>query len=250
MEKPDFELLLSHAFEDAVENHQARWEEVHASFWARLGLDAATLSAKIRSAAVGYVGDASELRTEHGLPTEPFERLQAEVPEGMHEILFLAVMQQAHAALGGQLVAMMAAAETRLYELLVLAGRFPRDLATGAFLKRVGRCYLLGFDVECVVMCRAALDRTFRRKISDGDCRRAFDHPRPSPNQPARNYTLKQRIDAAGKLGVISPEIHVKAVAITRAGNDAVHQWPECRINLLDAIGRTVDVIAAVGGVP
>jgi uncharacterized protein YdeI (YjbR/CyaY-like superfamily) len=55
----------------------------------------------------------------------------------------------------------------QLYE-LVLKSR-PAE-TTMSFLGRLSRCYILGFDSECVILCRSVLDTAFQEKISPELC--------------------------------------------------------------------------------
>ncbi len=247
MDEANPSLLLSQALENTVDNHRSDWDTFFHERWDELGLNSNELSMRIRAVAEGYIGDVSELKTAKAFPLEDSAKLQNELPEAAHESVVIAEMQQAYCLLGDELAGMMATAEKRLLELLILARKFPRHVATARFLKRVARCFLFGFDVECIVMCRAAIDRTLQERVSDLDCQRMDRDARQQAGGRPKRYGMKARINAGIKVGKISPDVAEKAIAISKAGDDAVHNWPECHVNLIGAIGDTIEILVELG---
>ena len=99
------------------------------------------------------------------------------------------------------------------------------------FLGHVSRCYLWGFDTECVILCRSALDAAFREAITDSDC-----------------DSLSKRIVAAEKKGLISGVIRRRAFDMKERGNKTVHYDPDTVRDVLGTIEGTLAVIMALSG--
>jgi hypothetical protein len=105
------------------------------------------------------------------------------------------------------------------------------------FLQRVSRCYVYGFDTECVVMCRSVLDAEFESEISADDCISALG------GNFRNRYNLDDRISAAGKLNRVSFEACEHAHDVRRTGNNAVHVRADAKVDPLSVIKKTLSVI-------
>ncbi len=103
---------------------------------------------------------------------------------------------------------------------LVLQLRLPEP--TQQFLARLSRCYVFGFDPECIIMCRSVLDVAFREKVSVKMCEKVLHDKR----NPQGSFTVSKRIAAAFKSGSISEPTRKLAIQIKRRGDKAVHYQP------------------------
>ena len=97
----------------------------------------------------------------------------------------------------------------RIFELYELVSRIRPSNSTQSFLARLGRCYIWGFDPECVILCRAVLDTAFRDQISEETCEKHFGKKRYN-----QDFTLDDRIYAAVKDGVIDEETRDLAIQV------------------------------------
>src|SRR5438105_15287060 len=91
----------------------------------------------------------------------------------------------------------------RVMQLARLAKPIDTQPRVVGFLTRVSRCFLYGFDAECAIMCRAAIDSALESEISRVD-------------------PLDQRIDDACRLGRLKPETAHKAHDVCRLGSTLV----------------------------
>ena len=116
--------------------------------------------------------------------------------------------------LGQEAVQMVAQAEHRFLLFVLMGGKSALTPRAQRFLARVARCYLFGFDAECVILCRAVLDEAFMRKVPS--CRSSNKH----------GATLSDRIKAAqqGKSPLIDPGLANLARKIKRWGDHLLHE--------------------------
>jgi len=142
--------------------------------------------------------------------------------------------------IGTDLASMAHAAEDRIYDLAEMAlQERPSDKAA-AFLKRVARCYLFGFDPECLLMCRSAMDAELLSEVSGDECISVLGQ-RPS-------FNLYDRIEVARQLHRLSFELAQEAHSIRLLGNKAVHGDPDVAkgVDVLEIIGSTLRIIRAL----
>jgi hypothetical protein len=125
----------------------------------------------------------------------------------------------------------------RLGDLVMLMGGTAVSPRTTCFLQRVSRAYLYGFDAECAVFCRSALDVEFEAEISIDDCVGVLGTRKPL------QFTLDDRIAVAVRLGRIAQEAGEKARAVKAVGNRAVHDKPEMRRPVLELLKQTIEVL-------
>lgn len=144
---------------------------------------------------------------------------------------------------------MLSTARERFLDLLLLLrDRHPCDRAK-AFLQRVGRCYLIGFDTECVVMCRAVLDREFDEAVVDDDqvsdwwkwYATTTEGEKYRGKKPPYGQ-LWAKIHAAFYARMISHADREAADAVRKRGNDAVHNRPDTG-EALEVVRQTVLVL-------
>ena len=145
--------------------------------------------------------------------------------------------------LGRQVVEMAERAEQRIWKLLILTQRVRPSPRAAAILRRVSRCYVYGFDPECAVMCRSALDAEFEAEITDEMCAAVLGESRRPRRAGVRLFDLCDRIAVAKKLGRISPRSGELADGIRQAGNEVVHEGPRGCDDAFGTIADTMDVI-------
>lgn len=106
------------------------------------------------------------------------------------------------------------------------------------FLQLVVRCYIWGFDAECTILCRSAIEKAIEVKVSDKMCEKR--HLKP---------TLDCKIKVAKREGLINDEIYKIANSIKKRGNITVHEGPkDPNVTKLvrQTIKETVRVISVV----
>lgn len=153
---------------------------------------------------------------------------------------------------GWEAMGMLSTARERFLDLLqLLKDRQPCGGAR-AFLQRVARCYLFGFDAECVVMCRAVLDREFGAAIVADDqlsnwwnwyatTPEGVEYIKRKGNSPPYRE-LWAKIHAACYAGMISETDRDAATAVRKRGNDAVHKRPDTG-EAMEMVRQTVQVL-------
>ena len=99
------------------------------------------------------------------------------------------------------------------------------DLAA-AYLAHVARLLLFGFDVECVVMCRAVLEAALAERLDPAELDRAGVRRSIKKPDGDDEFSLADLIHGAVKTKVFSPEDHKIAKKIKRDGNDVLHVNP------------------------
>lgn len=143
---------------------------------------------------------------------------------------------------GWEALGMLSTARARFFELLwLLKNRQPCDRAK-AFLQRVARCYLFRFDAECVVMCRAVLDREFRdwwKWYATTPEGAKYRGKRPADGQ------LWAKIHAAYHARMINEAERDAATAVRERGNAAVHERPDSG-EAMEVVRQTVQVLDAL----
>ena len=147
---------------------------------------------------------------------------------------------------GWEAMGMLSTSRERFWELLLFVKDRNPSLESKAFLQRVARCYLFGFDAECVVMCRAVLDREFDAKISRNDVITWWKTTEKGKKMKPAPFNLCGRIQAAFHVHRIDEVEWGAADQVRDDGNDAVHQTPSIS-NSLDYIRKTVQVLDALG---
>lgn len=118
---------------------------------------------------------------------------------------------------------------------LLVSGKPSDD--TVRFLRRISRCFIWGFDAECVILCRGAIDTAFTSAVPDATCdkhglvRASFGH------------TLTNRIRAALLEGIIDDETKRAAFRVNTPATEAAHRNPDEAIGILGVIQDTRDVL-------
>jgi len=122
----------------------------------------------------------------------------------------------------------------QLYKLVLCSVPSPR---TQQFLGRLSRCYIWGFDPECVILCRAVIDTAFNKKINYKMCKKYPVKRNKSP------FSLENRIEVALKEELIDKDIAKKANRVRLRGNIAVHEQPD---GIKDVWGTICDTVAVL----
>lgn len=107
------------------------------------------------------------------------------------------------------------------------------------FLTRLSRCYVWGFDPECIIMCRSVLDTAFREKVPDEMCGKALG----TRINHQESFALSDRITVACKYTYISEEAKKLATQVRVRGNKAVHYQPDLSKQVWDTICDTFWVL-------
>ncbi len=129
----------------------------------------------------------------------------------------------------------------RIFELYGLICHKKPSRETQRYLTRLGRCYVWGFDPECVILCRAVLDTAFREVVGDDLCEKHFGRRRSE-------FGLNDRIVAACKEGIIDEDTKELAHEVKVRGDKAVHYQPDVTKKVFDTIRDTLTVLEMVNG--
>lgn len=129
---------------------------------------------------------------------------------------------------------------SRIFQLCQLVLSSPPSDTTQKFLGRLSRCYIWGFDPECVILCRAVLDTAFEKRVSYEICEKHCKH------RSRGRFSLDDRIDAAQKEKIIDKKIAKKARTVKTQGNEAVHRRPDRIKDVLGTIRDTVEVLEKI----
>lgn len=111
----------------------------------------------------------------------------------------------------------------RMLDLYKLALAQKPSTKTQKYLSCLARCYVSGFDRECLILCRSVIDTAFRDTIASG-------------------MTLEERISAAFEQGVIDQRIRRNADNIRLRGNKAVH-GDDIAAPIWETLCMTVEVV-------
>ena len=130
---------------------------------------------------------------------------------------------------------------SRIFQLYKLVLCSVPSLPTQQFLGRLSRCYVWGFDPECVILCRAVIDTGFYHFVSDDICEKHREFQKDTKGQ--HYYTLANRIKASFQEGIIDREIREKAFRIKDRGDEAVHRQPRITKDIWGTICDTVAVL-------
>lgn len=117
---------------------------------------------------------------------------------------------------------------------VVIAGR-PNE-AVLRYLRRVSRCYIAGFGPECVLLCRGAIENA----VKDTFSRKKI----PLPATREGQSTMKSRLAAAVRLGMMSQQAADNAQVVWTRGNKAAHDDPEATRDVLGTITLSMHVLA------
>jgi len=107
------------------------------------------------------------------------------------------------------------------------------------FLQLVVRSYIWGFNTECIIFCRSAVETVMRNKVTYEMCEKSL-------RKRSGYYKLADRIAVAKKEGLISDEICKIARDITQRGNKVLHDDPNLTENVEQTIWDTVRIISIV----
>jgi hypothetical protein len=125
----------------------------------------------------------------------------------------------------------------RLLQLVEVIVKVEPPESTLRFLRRISRCFIWGFDSECIILCRGAIDTAFAETINDEMC--------DKNNLKRANYghTLANRIKAAYIEGIIDERIKDVAYRVNTPATEAAHKNPDAITDVLKIIKDTLLVI-------
>jgi hypothetical protein len=126
----------------------------------------------------------------------------------------------------------------RVLELFRMVLKTRPSEPTQKFLGRLARCYIWGFEPECVILCRSVLDTAFNNDAVDVDVCEKHRGKRKN-----NEFTLKDRIIAAAEEGIIDDRMKKLAIDINKRGNLAVHCRPGYTKDVFGTICDTLTVL-------
>lgn len=108
------------------------------------------------------------------------------------------------------------------------------------FLTRVTRSYVWGFDTECIILCRSAMDKAIKDKVTY----EMYENFEKRFGKQKEGYVLFTRIKVAQQEGLIDEEIAKIAHAIRLRGNEVLHDDPKLTETVFKTIRDTIRVIS------
>jgi hypothetical protein len=149
--------------------------------------------------------------------------------------------------IGHKVVEMQRIAETRWMRLVLMGEKAWLQPKPRAYLEQVVKCYLFGFDTECIIMCRSAIESMFRQVVPPELCKarsRKLGLSRP-------DYSLDARIKIAQEEDMVDPGLCCLAWHVKDDCNKLVHpdrdsDWVPSEEELDTDVQKTVRVVAAL----
>ncbi|MBA7623137.1 hypothetical protein ES703_30530 [subsurface metagenome] len=133
---------------------------------------------------------------------------------------------------------------SRIFQLYNLVLCSAPSKSTQTFLSRLSRCFVWGFDPECIILCRAVIDTGFRDFVHYEICEKHGQYHTNSKGE--HYYNLANRIIAAFREGIIDAWIKQKAFIIKERGDKAVHDQPGIMKNVWGTICDTIAVLERI----
>jgi len=123
----------------------------------------------------------------------------------------------------------------RCLELCEHTLRVRPNTAVSRYLRRLARCYVVGFFPECVMLCRSVLENGIKEK---------FDQKKiPLPATAQGRSVMSVNIEAARQFKWLSDPSAKQAMVIWRRGSKAVHEDPEATSEVWDTIRSTMQIL-------
>jgi len=116
--------------------------------------------------------------------------------------------------------------------------------ATIDFLQLVTRSYIWGFDSECIILCRSAMENTFKDKINYEMCEKVFGKRFGKQQE----YALVDRIAVARRENLIDDEIAKLATQVRLRANTVLHKDSKVTEKVRETITETLRVISFLTG--
>jgi hypothetical protein len=244
---------LSEAFDNAIANSRdSRIEDFYGT-----DLDTSEimdrsehLAGVILDGVKDVVSDESVARAQ-----EEFESLFSDPSTAEKRLLLEHVFCVIDERIGHEIVSMQASAEYRFKKLVLIGKKALTDLCTTEYLHRVSQCYLFGFDEQCVIMCRSALEAAFLQSVPDHVCEEVPEvRDRHRPGNYGAVYYLSDRMDAAGAKGIANARTLKLARSVNEVANRLIHpnrSRRELDDETMDMIVmKTIQVVQELANVP
>jgi hypothetical protein len=127
-----------------------------------------------------------------------------------------------------------------LYHLLLFLGEHKVSPFAAKFLKRVTRCYLWGFDSECIILCRGAIEQAINDYITYEMCQEVLGSPYPG------GYGLSARITVGKRKGIFSQSLVDLIRVIKERGDKTIHHDLHITKDIIGTIRDTFLIIATI----
>lgn len=134
--------------------------------------------------------------------------------------------------LATQSVELLFGARKRLFKLLILLSDFAPTERALAYLDRVTRLYLWGFDAEVPILCRATLEAALEERVSENELSSL------GMKRGRFGFSVHQYIEAGVQLGILTVEGQALANDIRSSGNAAAHAAPGLSVDSFELVGK------------
>lgn len=135
--------------------------------------------------------------------------------------------------LGTFTIEAQATAENRINHLLAFVQNYGVSIYTKKYLHRITQCYLFGFDEQCIIMCRSALESALIQSVPDNMCKK---------HKPKKDdkYYLGNRIEVAKELDLFNKDFFEHITYINETAKDLIHPDRCNSVHLNDDIVRDI----------
>ena len=234
-----------------IDNYRIDREERLEAACQEIGVGLKAMVLEVEGVAKLVVGGAQDLcALNRRIPMEII-KLAMDGAEGdkKSEIMWAEICETVEQEIAYEMWDVGKGAAERLWNLIYAAHKLKLRGKSADFLKRVTRCYIFGFDAECVVMCRSTLEAVFDSVISNDDCIDVLGAGNRHVEDGAPLYSLFERINVARQKRRISKETAWRAHDVRKAGKEVVHRWPKVPKRFGDSfeiVRKTLEVMQEV----
>jgi hypothetical protein len=137
--------------------------------------------------------------------------------------------QRVEELLAATLLPDLAIAAERTIEIASFVVEHQPSPPVSRYLERLSRCYLAGFDSECVILCRAVLESAIRERFAS--------------EFPAVSGTMREKLALATSRGWLSESTATDAFTVWVRGNKAVHEDPELVRDVFGTVRMVLGVL-------
>ncbi|HVS59070.1 MAG TPA: hypothetical protein VHE82_00105 [Gemmatimonadaceae bacterium] len=218
-----------------LETARDHWEEVYRAFWEldeakpiNLTFKTWELAKELDSIAAAMYGVASQMRVEGG-DGEPLSqaRLLALRNSLASHAEISVVKSRLELELGKDVLERLRLGADRVKQVLSLITYAPKMPFPAEYLEKATRLYLLGCDLECLILCRCTLESALKREFDDNLMRSSVGPKQRSKKTGSEyDYTLEQYLSCAERQNRLTGEVLQKAKELKKSANIAIHGIP------------------------
>lgn len=226
---PDDWSLWSH-----LSDARDHWDEVYRTYWEldepkpiELTFKTWELARELDAIGAAMYGVASQMRVGgEGIPKLSHAKpLALRDSLGKHAEVSV-IKNRLELELGKDVLERLKLGAHRVKDVLSLITYAPKMPFPAEYLERATRLYLLGCDLECLILCRCTLESALKHELDDELMLRIVGPKSKARNGTEHDYSLDQYLLCAKTEKRLTPAVLDKAHALRLSGNHAVHGIP------------------------